>query len=408
MAVLLDNLTLSCKAAGHPTPMVTWKRKNEQMIDGKWTFLHGNLTLIEVSSNEQGTYDCEGKNGVNTATTETNLVVMKFTVAPPVLVTAPERAWIQLDCQTNIDSNVTWRRRGGDLPREHLSFLNGTLLLRDVTSSFSGYYVCAVRIDTTEVLKETQLIIGNLSCSHIKAGYPDAPSGNYTVDPDSEGGEDPFVMYCDTSDKNEIGVTVIGHDREERGHVRNCSTPGCYSINVTYVETTLAQLANIVKVSTYCEQFIMFECNGSVAFIEEMGLWWLSRDRKPMYYCDGTVADSKTCACGMTSTCDGGGVCNCKSYGPRRWRNDSGLLTDRSNLPVTQLAFGSKTGESYYTLKPFKCFGSNTIAGISINNSNNLRLLRVRRCPSYMVLLTFSLALFSFRRSISFVTGRQI
>ena len=341
-------------------------------MDGEWTFLDGNLTFIGVSSDEQGTYVCEGKNGVNTATAETNLVVMKFTVTPPVLVTAPERAWIQLDCQTNINNTVTWRRRDGGLPREHLSFPNGTLLLRKVESSFSGYFVCAVKIDTTEVLKETQVIIGNLSCSHIKAGYPEAPSGNYTIDPDSDKGEDPSVVYCDMSDKNRIGVTVVGHDREKISHVRNCNTPGCYAPNVTYFGTTLPQLANLVKVSTYCEQFIILECNGSIAFIEEMASWWLSRDRKRMHYWGGAAADSKKCACGMTSTCEGGGVCNCKTYGPRGWRNDSGLLTDRSSLPVTQLAFGSMSGESYNTLKTFKCYGSITIAGISINTDNVL------------------------------------
>ena len=367
-AIFLDNVTLSCKATGYPTPLVTWRRKDEQTLDGEWTFVEGNLTLIEVSPDEQGTYVCEGKNGVNTATTETNLVVMKFTITPPVLVTAPERAWIQLDCQTNINSTVTWRRRGGDLPMEHSSFPNGTLLLQKAEKSFSGYYVCTVKMDTTEILKETQLLIGNLSCSHVKAGYPEAPSGNYTIDPDSEGGEDPSVVYCDMSDKNRIGVTVVGHDREERSHVKNCNTPGCYSPNVTYLGTTLPQLANLAKVSTHCEQFIMFECNGSVAFIGEMASWWLSRDRKPMPYWGGAVAGSKKCACGMTSTCDGGGVCNCKTYGPQEWRNDSGLLRDRASLPVTQLAFGSMSGESCYTLKTFKCYGSITVKGISITS----------------------------------------
>ena len=341
-------------------------------MDGKWTFLGGNLTLIEVSFDEQGIYICEGKNGVNTATTETNLVVIKFTVTPPVLVTAPERAWIQLDCQTNINSTVTWRRRGRHLPMEHLSFPNGTLLLRMAASSFSGFYACAVKIHATEVLKETQVLIGNLSCSHVKAGYPKAPSGNYTIDPDSEGGEDPFVVYCDMSDKNRIGVTVVGHDRKERSHVRNCNTSGCYSPNVTYFGTTIPQLANLAKVSTHCEQFIILECNGSVAFIGEKASWWISRDGKPMLYWGGAAAGNKKCACGMTSTCDGGGVCNCKTYGPRGWRNDSGLLTDRSSLPVTQLTFGSMSGESYYTLKTFKCYGSITVTGISNNTYNFL------------------------------------
>ena len=61
-------------------------------MDGDWTFLDGNLTLIQVSLEEQGTYVCEDKSDINTATTETNLVVMKFTVTPPVLVIAPRES----------------------------------------------------------------------------------------------------------------------------------------------------------------------------------------------------------------------------------------------------------------------------------------------------------------------------
>ena len=37
-AIFLDNVTLSCKATGHPTLLVTWRRKDEQMIVGEWTF----------------------------------------------------------------------------------------------------------------------------------------------------------------------------------------------------------------------------------------------------------------------------------------------------------------------------------------------------------------------------------
>ena len=32
----------------------------------------------------------------------------------------------------------------------------------------------------------------------------------------------PFTVYCDMSDKNGVGVTVISHDSEGRTHVKGC------------------------------------------------------------------------------------------------------------------------------------------------------------------------------------------
>ena len=45
----------------------------------------------------------------------------------------------------------------------------------------------------------------------------------------------------------------------------------------------------------------------------------------------------------------------------RGWRGDSGLLTDKFSLPVTQLRFGdveSAGGEGFCTLGKFKCYGT--------------------------------------------------
>ena len=47
--------------------------------------------------------------------------------------------------------------------------------------------------------------------------------------------------------------------------------------------------------------------------------------------------------CGMTNSC--GGKCNCDKN-DEAWREDSGFLTDKNTLPVTELRFGD-TGLSY-------------------------------------------------------------
>ena len=352
VAVEGQNVTLRCKASGQPPPFINWKRADGQEIMGMWSISEGNLTLIEANVDNQGTYICEAKNDVNTVTAETNLTVVAFTAIPPALMTAPEKAWVRLDCQSNVINKVMWRCKGKELPGNCLSYSNGTLVLQNVSTSKSGQYECVASIFNTTMHTQTRVLIGNFSCSHIKAVHPDTPSGNYTVDLDGEGGEDPFVIYCDMEDKIAVGVTVFSHDSEERGHVKVCYRRGCFSRDVTYTGTgiTTNQLLNPTEVTSHCEQFIMFECNNNVSFIEEKFAWWVSRNRKPMYYWGGAARRSTKCACGLNNTCEGGGGCNCKNYGPGGWQDDSGLLTDKYSLPVTQLRFGDTTNvkEGFY------------------------------------------------------------
>ena len=199
------------------------------------------------------------------------------------------------------------------------------------------------------------------SCSSIKSG---SSSGSYIIDPDGKVGVAPFSVYCDMSDKGGVGVTVISHDSESRTHVANIpgchwKNPGCYSKNVTYTGVNVAQLAALTRVSQNCEQFIKFECKGPVAFVPESVAWWVSRDGRKMNYWGGAGGAAKKCACGVTNTCLNGQKCNCSNSGSG-WKEDSGLLTDKSALPVTQIRLAdldSSSEEGYHTLGKLKCYG---------------------------------------------------
>ena len=192
---------------------------------------------------------------------------------------------------------------------------------------------------------------------------PTAESGNYVIDPDGEGGLLPFNVTCDMNDKNGVGVTVISHDSESRTLVDGCEPPGCYSRDILYTAASLSQLASLTKVSSHCEQLIKYECHGSLIFASDSRKhfgWWLSRASTKMTYWGGASPDSGKCACGMTNSCaDTSRVCNCDKN-DYVWREDSGLLTDKSHLPVKRLKFGD-TGHSdekgYHTLGKFKCHG---------------------------------------------------
>ena len=297
--------------------------------------------------------------------------VPQFTVTPPKLVTIASESYMKLDCKATFRSTVTWQRQGGTLPRGHKIHPNGTLALLNVSDESVGVYVYKASTVFRSTISTTQVKVVYRSCSHLKAAFPSKVSGNYDIDPDGEGGESAFLAYCDMVQKNSIGVTVISHDKEIRERVTDCDSPRCFENNVTYTSVTITQLAILTTVALHCEQFVMFEYKNEFKFIAEKAAWWLSRDRKPMYYWGGAIPYSRKCACGMTDTCVGGGRCNCKNYGPGEWRNDSGLLTDKSALPVVQLMFGDVgklwERDGYCTLGKFRCYGIISITGIVYN-----------------------------------------
>ncbi|KAL9951900.1 hypothetical protein ACROYT_G044643 [Oculina patagonica] len=200
------------------------------------------------------------------------------------------------------------------------------------------------------------------SCSVIKLCNPKAPSGSYVIDPDGEGGVTPFTVNCDMTDKNNVGVTVISHDSEDRKYVRGCDPQGCYKRDIHYTEADLHQLGSLTSISTHCEQFIEYECYGSKLLVDgNLHGWWVSRDGDKMTYWGGSNSSFPyKCACGVTGTCaDAGDGCNCDKDDLTP-REDSGLLTDKSHLPVKQLRFRDTGGSSeygYHTLGKLKCYG---------------------------------------------------
>ena len=196
------------------------------------------------------------------------------------------------------------------------------------------------------------------SCSVIRK-YISSASGNYVIDPDGEGGLEPFTVYCDMSDKNGVGVTIISHDSESRTLVDGCHDPGCYSPHIHYTGASLSQLASLTRFSSHCEQFIKYECFHSVS-VGRGYAWWVSRDSNKIRYWGGATPGSAKCACGMTNSCASSSYgCNCDNN-DYVWREDSGLLTERTHLPVKQLRFGDVSNsreKGYHTLGKLKCYG---------------------------------------------------
>jgi hypothetical protein len=159
--------------------------------------------------------------------------------------------------------------------------------------------------------------------------------------------------------KDGVGVTDIGHDIESLTLVDGYEKTGSYKRSIKYV-ISMEHIIAIMNRSKNCEQFIKYECRGSA--IRYNGYhygYWVSRQGSKMNYWGGAAVNSGKCACGMTDTCAGGGKCNC-DVNDNTWREDSGYLTDKNTLPVTELIFGdtgSKTEKGYHTLGKLRCWG---------------------------------------------------
>ena len=361
------NVTIACTATGQPQPSITWSKPFGGLPKDRTEVKKGNLTIIKVTKKDWGTYICKAENILGSTTASAQLTIfsrLRFKVRPPHEVTPLIGLTVRLPCvaESDLRTTITWTKDGkSSLPVDSHVLLNGTLVLQNIKKSREGYYTCRATnaLTTVEAKVKINSPVTAASCSVIRK-YGSSVSGNYVIDPDGTGGQAPFTVYCDMSDKNGVGVTVISHNSESRTYVyngQNWGGQGTYSRDIRYTGASLSQLASLTRVSSHCEQFIKYECHDSRLFRDGMG-WWVSRDSTKMTYWGGASVSGK-CACGMTNSCAHSSYgCNCDKN-DFVWREDSGLLTDKTRLPVKQLRFGDTGGgaKGYHTLGKLKCYG---------------------------------------------------
>lgn len=246
---------------------------------------------------------------------------------------------------------------------------NNTMFIASADLSHTGTYICIANNSFRTITESVVLhVYAHPSCRDIKSRQLDLSggaikdtSGFYIIDPDGEGkGEAPFQVFCNMTKYVDNAVTVISHDSEDRTLVNGFESSGSYKRAVSYTGASLTQIENLISVSVECRQFIKYECLEAELFLRN-GSWWVSRDGNRMNYWGGAVPNSGTCACANDNSCvnpDFG--CNCDAEIQNEWLEDSGFLSDKSTLPVTQLRFGD-TGESseqgYHTLGKLMCIG---------------------------------------------------
>ncbi|XP_039278189.1 lachesin-like [Nilaparvata lugens] len=103
-----QNLTLTCRANGFPTPKLSWRREDSQPISVDRrkkvsTFEGESLNLTRISRTEMGAYLCIASNGVPPSVSKRIIVDVEFSPmiwVPNQLVGAPSGTDVTLDCHT--------------------------------------------------------------------------------------------------------------------------------------------------------------------------------------------------------------------------------------------------------------------------------------------------------------------
>ena len=375
-----QNVTFTCLARSLPLPNITWSKVGGSLPVDAVTTEQGSLLLLKVWPEDSGNYSCTAFNLAGEITSPAvELVVhltLTFTILPPlgpISINAGESLALPCMADSDLVPAMGWHMQysqGVEI------FPNNTLFIAFAEMSHEGLYVCTANNSFRALEKNVTLYVYALpSCCDIKnrqllasKSFPMDTSGFYFIDPDGGGtGEEPFKVFCNMTMYNDNGVTVISHDSENSTLVDGYEEGGSYRRIVTYTGLNPTQIVTLVGISRRCFQFIKFECFGVELFGRDMA-WWVSRDGNKMNYWGGADPDSGKCACGMDLSCvDPKYNCNCDSE-KSQWLEDSGFLSDKSTLPVTEMRFGDTGGQrekGYHTLGKFMCVGDPIIVPLT-------------------------------------------
>ena len=262
-----QNVSIACSATGRPQPSITWSRALNSLPEHRSEMMNGSLTIYSLRKKDRGIYICKAENILGSASDTTQLTVfsrLQFKVRPPQDVTPVVGFSVFLPCvaESELRTTKAWNKDGKSLLPVGTNVLqNGTLFIQSITKSHEGSYTCKATnaLTTIEAKVKINAPVVATSCSVIRK-YVSSVSGSYVIDPDGAGGLASFTVYCDMSDKNGVGVTIISHDSESRTLVDGYKYHGSYSRDIHYTGASLSQLSSLTRVTSHCEQFIKYEC----------------------------------------------------------------------------------------------------------------------------------------------------
>uniref|UniRef100_A0A8B9K597 Contactin associated protein-like 5b n=1 Tax=Astyanax mexicanus TaxID=7994 RepID=A0A8B9K597_ASTMX len=185
-------------------------------------------------------------------------------------------------------------------------------------------------------------------------------SGFFSIDPDGSGPLRPTVVYCNmTEDKVWM---VVGHNSSVAVSVKGSSLQKPHVMKLNY-SATLQQLSTLLHRAEHCQQEVLYlHACLCVCFVSDGTplSWWLDRGGERRTYWGGFLPGVQQCSCSLAENCiDMNYFCNCDAD-RTTWENDTGLLSYKDHLPVTEMVVGdtNRTGsEAVYRVGSLQCYG---------------------------------------------------
>ena len=87
-------------------------------------------------------------------------------------------------------------------------------------------------------------------------------NGLYRIDPDIEGCQPPFTVYCNMEESPPS--TVVHHNFESKLTIKGPEEVGSFSIDLIYNNATIEQVRALTKTSAKCHYTYKEECLGSM------------------------------------------------------------------------------------------------------------------------------------------------
>ncbi|NXU56487.1 CNTP4 protein, partial [Turnix velox] len=187
-------------------------------------------------------------------------------------------------------------------------------------------------------------------------------SGFYNIDSDGSGPLEPFLVYCNMTEKT---WTIIQHNNTNLTRVRSANRENPHAVFFKY-SASPDQLQATIKRAEKCEQELAYHCKKSRILDKPDGMplsWWIGRTNETQTYWGGSLPTVQKCACGLEGRCiDSQHYCNCDADRDE-WTNDTGFLSYKEHLPVTGIVITDidrPNSEAAYKLGPLLCHGDRT------------------------------------------------
>ncbi|XP_062868407.1 contactin-associated protein-like 5 [Trichomycterus rosablanca] len=187
-----------------------------------------------------------------------------------------------------------------------------------------------------------------------------SPSGVFTIDPDGSGPLQHTQVNCTVAEENIW--TVVVHDHLDPVRVQG-STPRSPYVLIFNYSISPYHLRSLVASSELCQQEVTYRCRKSRLFDTWDGTplsWWLDRDGVKRTYWGGFLPGVQQCSCSLEGNCrDMNYFCNCDAD-LDTWVNDTGLLSYKDHLPLSEIAIGDTNrtnSQALFHIGPLRCSG---------------------------------------------------